>query len=145
MKQLEEEIVDNDEILNIVNEMEEEDRTVKDLRQDYPDKIKNLEEALLKYMGENDLKVLKTEFPDNRWKYLTKNLADPYEYFNSLDDYQKLVDNLTKENFFSKLKTKCPGDEEIEKTKEIIKMFNIKMEKRTNTTIFKKWCFITCM
>ena len=39
-------------------------------------------------MGENDLKILKTEYPD-KWKYLTKNLAYPYEYFNSIDDYQK--------------------------------------------------------
>ena len=31
-------------------------------------------------MGENDLKFLKTEFPDS-WKYLTKNLGYPYEHF----------------------------------------------------------------
>ena len=29
-------------------------------------------------MGEHDLKTLKTEFPD-KWKYLTKKLAYPYE------------------------------------------------------------------
>ena len=49
-------------------------------------------------MGENDLKFLKTGFP-NKWKYLTKKLAYPYEYFNSIDDYQKPVDNLKKEDF----------------------------------------------
>ena len=76
-------------------------------------------------MGENDLKILKTGFPD-MWKYLTKKLAYPYEYFNSIDDYQKPVDNLKKEDFFSKLKNKCPDDEEIERTKEIIRKFNIK-------------------
>ena len=59
-------------------------------------------------MGENDLKILKTGFPD-KWKYLTKELADPYEYFNSLDDYQKSVDNLEKEHFFSKLKKMSRG------------------------------------
>ena len=36
------------------------------------------------------------------------------------------MDNLKKEDFFSKLKNKCPDDEEIERTKEIIKNFNIK-------------------
>ena len=57
LKNLDKEIVDNDEILDIVNEMREEDKTIKDLKKAYPDKIKNLEEALLKYMGENDLKI----------------------------------------------------------------------------------------
>ena len=70
-----EENVDNDEILNIVNEVKklmEEDRynkdSIKKIKKDYPDKFTNLEEALLKYMGENDLKILKTESPDNKWK-----------------------------------------------------------------------------
>ena len=72
MKNLKEEIVDNDEILNIFNEREE-DRTIKDLKKDYPDKIENLEEASLNYLGENDFKILKTEFPD-KWKNLFKNL-----------------------------------------------------------------------
>ena len=30
--------------------------------------IEQLEEALLKYMGEKDLKILKTEFPEEKWK-----------------------------------------------------------------------------
>ena len=76
-------------------------------------------------MGENDLKILKTEFPDKS-KHLTKKLAYPYEYFNSIDDYQKPVDNLKQEDFFSKLKNGYPDAEEIERTKEIIKLFNIK-------------------
>ena len=58
-KTLKEEIVENDEILNIVDEIVEDDETFKDLKNDYPDKIRNLEEAILKYMGENDLKLLK--------------------------------------------------------------------------------------
>ena len=125
LKNLKEEIVDNDEILNNVNKIVEDDRTINDLKKDYPEEIKNLEEALLDYMGENDLKILKTGFPD-KWKFLTKKLAYPYEYFNSIDDYQKPVDNLKKEHFFSKLKNKCPDDEEIERTTDIIKRFNIK-------------------
>ena len=71
MKKCKNEIVDNDEILDIVNEIREEDKTIKDLKKEYPDKIENLEEALLNNMGENDLKTSKTEFPD-KWKYLTK-------------------------------------------------------------------------
>ena len=75
-KHLRKKIVDNDEILGIVNEIIEDHKTIEDLKKDYPDKIKNLEEALLNYMGENDLKILKTGFPD-KWKYLTKKLTYP--------------------------------------------------------------------
>ena len=126
LKDFKEEIADNnDEILNIVNKIEEADRTIKDLKKDYPEEIECLEEALLNYMGENDLKILKTGFPD-KWKYLTKKLAYPYEYFNCIDDYQKPVDNLKKEDFFSKLKNKCPDDDERERTMDIIRRFNIK-------------------
>ena len=87
LKNLKEEIVDNDEILDIVNEITEDDKTIKNFKKDYPDKVRNLEEALVKYMGENDLKILKTEFPD-KWNCLTKKLAYSYEYFNSIDDHQ---------------------------------------------------------
>ena len=125
LKNLKKEIVDNDEILDIVNKIIENDRTIEDLKKDYPGETKNLEEALLDYIGENDLKILKTGFPD-KWKFLTKKLAYPYEYFNSIDDYQKPVNNITKENFFSKLKNKCPDDEEFQRTMDIIKRFNIK-------------------
>ena len=109
LKDLKEEIVDNEEIINIINNITEEYTTIKDLKKDYPNEIKNLEEALLDYMGENDLKILKTGFPD-KWKYLTQKLAHPYEFFNCIEDYQKPVDNLKKEDFFSKLKNKCPDD-----------------------------------
>ena len=66
LKKLKEEFVDNDEVLNIVNEIKEEDRTIEGLKKDYPEIFVKLEEALLNYMGENDLKILKTEFPDNK-------------------------------------------------------------------------------
>ena len=125
LKDFKKEIIDNDEILDIVNKIKEEDRTIKNLEKDYLKEIKELEEALLNYMGENDLKILKTGFPDKR-KYLTKKLAYPYEFFNSIDDYQKPVDDLKKEDFFSKLKNKCLDDEEIQRTMDIIKRFNIK-------------------
>ena len=122
---LKKEIVDNDYILHIVTDIGEYNRTIKDLKKDYSDKINELEEALIDCMGENDLKILKTGFP-NKWKYLTKKLAYPYEYFNSIEDYKKPVDNLENKNFFSKSKNKCPDDEEIERTMDVIKRFNIK-------------------
>ena len=78
MKDLEGDFVDNEEILKIVNEMKKliaegknENYSIKDLRKDYPDEIEKLEEALLNYIAEIDLKSFKTEFPD-KWKYLPK-------------------------------------------------------------------------
>ena len=55
LKGLKEETVDDDELLSFVNVIEEKDRTIKDLKEDYPDKIKELEEDLFNYMGENDV------------------------------------------------------------------------------------------
>ena len=145
LKILKEEIVDIDEIMDIVNEIGEENRTIKGLKKDYPDEINKLEEALLNYMGENDLKILKTRFPD-KWKYLTNKLAYPYETFNSIDDYKKPVDNLKKEDFFSKLKNKCPVDDQIERTKEIIEKFNIKNgEKLTEIYLKSDVSLLACM
>ena len=36
------------------------------MKKDYPDKINELKETLLSYMGENDNRILKTGFPDRR-------------------------------------------------------------------------------
>ena len=84
-------------------------------------------DKLVKNLDEDDFKILKKEFPD-KWQYLNKKLAYPYEYFNNIDDYKKPVDKLEKEDFFSKIKNDYPDDDEIERTKEIIKLFlfNIK-------------------
>ena len=79
-------------------------------------------------MRENDLKILKTGFPD-KWKYLTKKLAYPHECFNSIDDYQKPVNNLKKEDFFSKLEKRCPNDEEIQRTWILLNDSELKLEK----------------
>ena len=111
LKNLRKEIIDNTEILNIVNEIVKDDETIKDLKKDYPDKIKNLEEAFFNYIGGNDLEILETGFPD-KWKHLTKKLAYPYEFFSIIEDYQKAVDNLKKEKFFSKIRNAYPDDEE---------------------------------
>ena len=77
-------------------------------------------DKLVKNLDEDDFKILKKEFPD-KWQYLNKKVAYPYQYFNSFDDYKKPVNNLKKEDFFSKLKNDYPDDEEIERTKEIMK------------------------
>ena len=82
-------------------------------------------DKLVKNLDDDDFKILKKEFPD-KWQYLNKKLAYPYQYFNSIDDYKKPVNNLKKEDFFNKLKNDYPDDDEIERTKEIIKLFNIK-------------------
>ena len=101
MKDLGEEIVDNDYILNNVTNIREYNRTIKDLKKDYLDEINESEEALLNSIGENFIENLKTGFPDKR-KNLTKKIAYPHEYFKSMEDFQKPVDNLKKEAFFSK-------------------------------------------
>ena len=125
------EVIGDDNILNIINELEniidktKKNQFISTLKKKYPVKISKLEEALLEYMGENDLKILKKEFPDN-WKYLSKKLAYPYEYFNSIENYNKPVDNLENKDFFGKLKNKCPDHSEIDRTREIIKTINIK-------------------
>ena len=59
-------------------------------------------DGLIKKLNEVDIRFLKEEFSD-KWEDLNKKLAYPYEYFNSIDGYQKSVDNLKKEDFFSKL------------------------------------------
>ena len=82
-------------------------------------------DSLVNNLDEDDFKILKKEFLD-KWQYLNKKLAYPYQYFNSIDDYKNPVHNLKKEDFFSKLKNKCPDDGEIQRTREIIKKFNIK-------------------
>ena len=152
LKDFEEEDVDKDQILNIVTKIKiiitedkYENDSIKDLKKDYPDKINELEETLLDYMGENDLKILKTGVPD-KWKYITKKLAYPYEYFNSIDDYKKPVDSFKKEDIFSKLKNNCPDDEEIERTKEIIKIFDIKNgEELTEIYLKSDVLWLTCV
>ena len=142
---LKKKIVDNDSILNIVTDIGENNRTIKDLKKDYSDKINELEEALLDCMSENNLKILKTGFP-NKWKCLTKKLAYPYEYYNSIDDYKKLVKNLEKKNFFSKLKTGYPDDEVLQRTMEIIKKFNIKNgEKLTEIYLKSDVLLVACV
>ena len=73
--------------------------------------LKNLNLKKLEYEIDKELgfKILKKEFPKN-WELLNKKLAYPYEYFKTLDDYSKNISNLTKEDYFSKLKNDYPED-----------------------------------
>ena len=80
-------------------------------------------DKLVKNLDVDDFKILKKEFPD-KWQYLNKKLAYPYQKFNTIGDYQKPVNHLKKEDF-SKLKNKCPEDDEIARTKDIIESFDI--------------------
>ena len=82
-------------------------------------------DGLVKILNEVDITILKKKVPD-KCQCLNKKLAHPYEYFNSIDDYIKHAENFKKEGFFSKLKNKSPNVEEIQITKEIIKIFNSK-------------------
>ena len=93
-------------------------------------------DKLVKNLDEYDFKILKKEFPD-KWKYLNQKLAYRYEYFNSIEDYQKPVDNKKKEDFFSKLKKDYLDDGEIERTKQLIELFNIKSGKELTELYLK--------
>ena len=94
------------------------------MKEDYPKEIEKLNESLPNYRSEIDFEILKTRFLD-RWEYLIKKLANPFEIFKSLDDYQKPVDILKKEDFFSKLKIHYPSDEEIDRSKESFEKIKI--------------------
>ena len=82
MKNLKEEIVNNDEIINIVNEIKiliKEDRytnhSIKEFKKRLSRKIMILEETLIIYQGAIDVKILKTDFSDKKWKHLTKKIS----------------------------------------------------------------------
>ena len=71
---------------------------------------------------------LKKHFP-NHWTLLKNKLAYPYEFYKTLEDYERPIDELLEfgdEAYFSKTKKKIPDKEEIDRTNKIIKLFNIK-------------------
>ena len=76
---------DNINLYNIIEiekilSKDENKKVIEKLKKIYSDIIEKLEKALNNYIGENDFKILKTEFPD-KWKYLTKILGYPFEHF----------------------------------------------------------------
>ena len=74
-------------------------------------------DKLVKNLDSDYFIILKKEFPD-KWHYLNKKLAYPYECFNNFDDHKEPVNNLRKKEFFRKLKNTDPEDDEIERTKK---------------------------
>ena len=47
-------------------------------------------DKLVKNLDMDDFKILRKEFP-GKWRCLNKKLANPYQNFNSIDDYQNLL------------------------------------------------------
>ena len=82
-------------------------------------------DKLVENLDEDDFLILRKDFPDN-CDILKKKIAYPYEYFNKIQDYQKPDAYLKKADFFSKLRNKCPDDNEIERTIQVTNLFNIK-------------------
>ena len=97
---------------------------------------------IVKNLGSDVFVIMKKKLPE-KWQYMNKKLAYPYQYFSSIDDFKKPVDNLNKEDFFSKLKNKCPDDEEIERTKEFINLFFIKDEEEIAKLCCKSDVFLS--
>ena len=96
-------------------------------------------EELTKSLKDDDYIHLKRHFP-NHWMLLKKKLAYPYEFYKTLEDYEKPIDILLKsgnEAYFSKTKNKIPDQEEINRTNEIIKLFNIKNGKELTELYIK--------
>ena len=58
-------------------------------------------DKLDKNLEKDHFVILKKSFPDI-WQYLKERLAYPYDYVYRTDDCKKPVDNLKKEDFFSK-------------------------------------------
>ena len=54
-------------------------------------------------MDDHDFIIFKKEFPD-KGQCLNSKLAFPFEYFIFINDYQKQVKDLKKEDFFSDFK-----------------------------------------
>ena len=82
-------------------------------------------EQIVEILDEDDLKTLKKESPDH-WEISGEKPAYPYESFIKSEDYQKPVAILRKDDFFSDLKNSCPDGGEIDRSKQIVKIFDIK-------------------
>ena len=85
-------------------------------------------EKLTESLKVEDYIHLKRNFP-NHWMLLKNKLAYPYEFYKTLEDYEKPIDELSKsgrEAYFCKTKNKIPDQEELDRTNEIRKIFNIR-------------------
>ena len=85
-------------------------------------------EKLTESLKDEDYIHLKKHFP-NHWMLLKNKLAYPYEFYKTLGDYEKPIENLLKagnEAYFSKTKNRIPDRGEIDRTNDVIRLFNIK-------------------
>ena len=67
LKNLKNEMVGDDIILSIVNEIEKltnEDRSIQCIEKEFPDENDILGETFKNYISKNDRRILKTQFPD---------------------------------------------------------------------------------
>ena len=85
-------------------------------------------EKLTQSLNDEDYIHLKRHFPNHRMLF-KKKIAYPYEFYKTLEDYEKPIDDLLRygeKAYFSKTKNKVPDKEEIDRTNEIIKLINIR-------------------
>ena len=90
-------------------------------------------------LKDDDYIHLKSFFP-NHWMLLKNKLAYPYEFYETLEDYERPIDELLEsgnEAYFSRTKNKIPDQKEIDRTNEIIKLFIIKNGKEL-TELYNK-------
>ena len=96
-------------------------------------------EKLTESLKDEDYIHLKKHFP-NHWMLLKNKLAYPYEFYKTLEDYERPIEDLLKaanEAYFSKTTNKIPDQKEIDRTNTIIKLFNIKNGKEL-TELYNK-------
>ena len=93
--------------------------------------LSSRQDSVVKTLDNIYFEILKKGFP-GIWENIDKNVAYPYEYFNSIHDSQKPVNKFKNEDFFGKIKNVCPSDEGTGRTKGIIRIFFIKNEELTN-------------
>ena len=99
--------------------------------------------SLTESLKDEDYIHLKRHFP-NHWMLLKKKLAYPYEFYKTLDDYELPIDVVLKagkEISFSKTKNEIPDQDEVDRTNEIIKLFNIKNGRELLNYIIKQMLF----
>ena len=86
-------------------------------------------DTLAKTLLDNEFIYHKKEFGSS-WRLFTEKMAYPYEYFKDDEDYEKPIEellNLGKEGYYNTLHiTKYSDQAEIDRTKNIINVFNIR-------------------
>ena len=78
----------------LISKCRYKNEVIEGLKKDFAGEIKFLK-ASTTYISEIYHTIFKAEFAE-KWKSQYKKSACPYECFNSIDDYQKPVNNLKK-------------------------------------------------